>query len=167
MNNVCIIQARTNSTRLPGKMMLPLNGHTVIAEVITRCWQIPGIDQVVVAIPTGDYDLCKEAAKYCPVTSGPEADVLGRYYTTAYVHDADNIVRVTGDCPLISPELCSAVLGRLITEKADYSSNVHPRTFPQGFDCEAFTRDLLDRAEREAGPDEREHVTTWMLRAPI
>src|SRR5262245_9161569 len=132
MKNVCIVQARLGSKRLPGKMLLPLNGHTVIGEVLTRCLKIPGVHQVVAAIPTHDFDLAKEAAKYCPTVSGPEDDVLHRYYSAAYVYGADNIIRITGDCPLISPELCGAVLGRLICENADYSSNVHPRTFPHG-----------------------------------
>jgi spore coat polysaccharide biosynthesis protein SpsF (cytidylyltransferase family) len=166
MNNVCIIQARQNSTRLPGKVLLPLNGHTVLAEVITRCWKIPGVNQVVCTVPTHDIEVAKEAAKLCAVTSGPEADVLHRYYSAAYVYSADNILRITADCPLISPELCGAVLGRLIYDYADYASNVHPRTFPQGYDCEVFTRDLLNRAEKEADEDDREHVTTWMLREP-
>lgn len=164
MKKVCVVQARTNSSRLPGKVLLPLNGHTVIGEVLTRCWKIPGIDQVVCTVPTGDLELSKEATKYAPVTIGPELDVLHRYYRAAYVYDADLVMRVTGDCPLISPELCGAVLAKLQIEGADYSSNVHPRTFPQGMDCEAFTFDLLKRAEQEAVEGEREHVTTWMLR---
>src|SRR5262245_13091917 len=115
--NVCIVQARMGSTRLPGKVLLPLNGHTVIGEVLTRCWKIPGISKVVCTIPTGESDeLAREAVKYGPVTTGPEHDVLHRYYSAAYVHEADNIIRVTGDCPLISPEVCGAVLGRMIVE---------------------------------------------------
>ncbi len=167
MKNVCVVQARTNSNRLPGKVLLPLNGHTVIGEVLSRCWRIPGIHEVVCAIPTGDAALAKEALHYGPVTFGPEDNVLFRYYQAAVAHEADNIVRITGDCPLISPELCGAVLGRLLCSNADYASNVHPRTFPQGMDCEAFTFATLKRAEREALDDEREHVTTWMLRADI
>lgn len=167
MNTVCVVQARTNSTRLPGKVLLPLNGHTVIAEVLTRCWQIPGVDKVVCAVPIGDDQLAKEAARFGPVASGPEHDVLNRYYRAAVIHKASIVMRVTGDCPLISPELCGAVLAKLKYEHADYASNVHPRTFPKGMDCEVFTFNILERAEREANDDEREHVTTWMLRSNI
>jgi spore coat polysaccharide biosynthesis protein SpsF len=169
---VCIVQARMGSTRLPGKVLLPLNGHTVIGEVLTRCKQIPGIDRVVCAIsPNPDCrPLFDEASKYCDTalaSVGDEGDVLGRYAAVARTRGADIVVRVTGDCPLISPELCGEVLAALERENADYASNVHPRTFPQGFDCEAFTNDILQEAHHRAGPHEREHVTTWMLSANI
>lgn len=167
MKTVCVVQARLNSTRLPAKVLLPLNGRTVISEVIERCYQIPGVDQVVCSIPTKDHELADHVAKFCAIASGPEHDVLHRYYRAAYIHDADIIMRVTGDCPLISPDLCGAVLARLKSKGADYASNVHPRTFPHGMDCEVFTWDTLERAELEAREDEREHVTTWMLRADI
>ena len=160
MKSVCIVQARLNSRRLPEKVLLPLNGHTVIGEVLTRCWKIPDIDQVVCAIPKDDEALLKEASKYGPVFLGSEDDVLQRYYGAAKMTGADYIVRVTGDCPLISPELCGEILWRLKDSGAEYASNCHPRTFPKGYDCEAFTFKTLERANKI--DTEREHVTTWM-----
>lgn len=144
--------------------MLPLNGHTVIGEVVSRCKRILNVDQVVCAVPFGD-PVRAEAEKYCDVVEGPEHDVLARYHIAAVRHAAEVIVRVTGDCPLISPDLCAEVIRKLAG--ADYASNIEPRTFPQGYDCEAFTRSLLERAFIKAGADEREHVTTWMRRADI
>jgi spore coat polysaccharide biosynthesis protein SpsF len=152
------------SKRLPGKVLLPLNGHTVLAEVIARCWKIPGID--LVAITTPDRVIWDYVAQrgLCLVHHwlGDENDLIGRYLDVAQATAADIIVRITADCPLISPELCGEVVNELKVGGADYTSNVtEPRTFPQGYDCEAFTIKTLNRAV-EHGPDE--HVTTWMRR---
>jgi spore coat polysaccharide biosynthesis protein SpsF len=165
---VCIVQARMGSTRLPGKVLLPLNGHTVVGEVLTRCKQIKGIDRVICAIAdTAENDKLElEAEKYCKVVRGPEHDVLTRYFR-ATPEDATHVMRITADCPLISPELCGAVLQKLINTAADYASNIDPRSFPQGMDCEAFTIATLHHAHYHAGPHEREHVTTWMRSANI
>jgi spore coat polysaccharide biosynthesis protein SpsF len=165
---VCIVQARMGSKRLPGKVLLPLNGHTVVGETLTRCKQIRGIDRVICAIPdTQENDKLElETEKYCKVVRGPEHDVLTRYFRAA-PEDATHVMRITSDCPLISPELCGAVLQKLIDFDADYASNVDPRTFPQGMDCEVFTIATLHHAHYHAGPHEREHVTTWMRSANI
>lgn len=169
MKTVCIVQARMGSTRLPGKVLLPLNAHTVIAEVLTRCKAIPKIDELVCAIPDTKENnkLADEAGKYAKVFRGAEHDVLGRYRAAAVAHSADVVMRITGDCPLLSPELCGEVLAARDYANADYASNIEPRTFPQGFDCEVFTRTLLERAHEDAHDSEREHVTTWMRRAKI
>lgn len=156
------------SKRLPGKVLLPLNGHTVIEEVLTRCKRIPGVDQVVCAMPTGksNQPLSDVALKHVTVWHGPEQDVLTRYREAAEFVGADVIVRVTGDCPLICPELCGDVVEEQRLGGADYVNNItEPRTFPQGYDCEVFTYALLVRAQRNATAGEREHVTTWMREA--
>jgi spore coat polysaccharide biosynthesis protein SpsF len=165
---VCIVQARIGSTRLPGKVLLPLNGHTVVGEVLTRCNRMRGIERVICAIPdtTENDKLELEAEKYCKVVRGPEHDVLTRYFR-AMPEDAEFVMRITADCPLLCPALCDDVLFKLIDTRADYASNIDPRTFPQGMDCEAFTADLLRKAHYHAGPHEREHVTTWMRSANI
>lgn len=166
MMAVCIVQARLNSTRLPRKVLLPLNGHTVLNEVLERCKTIPGIDRVVCAVPDGETELIDCALKFgVTVIAGPEHDVLTRYYRAARATDADIVLRVTADCPLISPELCGEVLATLKRENAGYASNVWPRTFPKGVDCEAFTFKTLRDAYLNS--TEREHVTTWMLTANI
>ncbi len=132
----------------------------MIGEVLTRCKRIAGVDEVVCAIPAGEDNLLVEASKYASVYQGSEHNVLGRYLGAAIEHDADVIMRVTGDCPLICPELCGDVLS--VLKEADYASNVHPRTFPRGYDCEVFTMRLLLKANEHATLDEREHVTPWM-----
>src|SRR5687768_17376619 len=100
---VCIIQARMGSTRLPGKVLLPLNGHTVIREVVTRCRQIAGIDTVCVATP--DHKIGDAIDGLCHVVYGPENDVLKRYAIAAELTNASVIMRITADCPLLSPQL--------------------------------------------------------------
>lgn len=163
------MQARLGSTRLPRKVLLPLNGHTVVEEVLERCWKIPGIDQVVLAVPAADYPVFYDLVSDTRIigVDGDENDVLHRYHVAAELAGAGIIVRITADCPLICPELCWTVICALKQQKADYASNIEPRTFPQGLDCEAFTRATLDRAYANAKADEREHVTTWMRRADI
>ncbi len=149
-------------------MLLPLNGHTVIAEVISRCRQIVGIDQVICAIPENDDRLAREIRKnHCVAIRGPEEDVLKRYVRAAEKAHANAIMRITGDCPLLSPELCSEVLKAFKGNGTQYASNIEPRTFPKGMDCEVFSMNALYRADQESYPSEREHVTPWMRRAKI
>lgn len=174
----CIIQARLGSTRLPAKVLLPLpTGRTVLEEVIFRCRQIKGVDVVVVAVaddPGSDIvadhamkaifaSCAKEDFVPVLVTRGPERDVLKRYVMAAEDVDADIIMRVTADCPLIDPEVCSEVLIQLKNDSLDYCSNVHPRTFPKGFDVECLTMETLKRVDHLAtSADCREHVTLYV-----
>lgn len=160
---IVIVQARMGSTRLPGKVLLPLNGHTVVGEVLTRCKSIT--DRVICAVPD-DFSndvLAAEASKYAEVVRGPERDVLKRYRLAAEHAKATEVMRITADCPLISPALCKQVAAAL--EGNDYASNVEPRTFPQGFDCEAFTMAALREADDKS--EEREHVTTYIRNGPF
>lgn len=136
----------------------------MVGEVLARCIRISGIDEVVCAIPKGESELRFEASKYAHVYEGPEHDVLSRYCGAAVDHDADIIMRITADCPLISPELCAEVLNGLKQADADYASNILPRTFPKGFDCEVFTLQMLWHADMHSQTHEREHVTPWMQR---
>jgi spore coat polysaccharide biosynthesis protein SpsF len=165
---VCVIQARMGSTRLPGKVMMDLGGEPVISRVIRRCAQIPGVDRLVCAIPDGtENERLAERAQYsgAHVVRGSETDVLGRTRKAAFRWEADIVVRVTSDCPLIDPEICAQVIALRKREGAAYASNVWPRSYPQGLDCEAFTFSALDRANREATePHDREHVTPWIVR---
>jgi spore coat polysaccharide biosynthesis protein SpsF len=163
-----VVQARVGSTRLPGKTLLPLNGHTVIEEVLARCGAVRGVDVVVCAMPVGPAqdELAAVVAKTkAVVTRGSEQDVLARYAAAAQEVGATHVMRVTSDCPLIDPKLCGEVFDALMESGAEYACNNMPRTFPHGLDCEAFTTAALLRAEREANePLDREHVTPWLRR---
>lgn len=164
---VAIVQARMGSTRLLGKVLLPLNGHTVLEEVLSRCWRIPLVDEVVCATTLNleDDAICETLEGHYRVERGSELDVLGRYYQVAKGMGAEIIMRVTADCPHISPKLCNEIALARHTSRADYASNLLPRTFPKGLDCEVFTFETLERAHHES--QEREHVTPWMQTAAI
>jgi spore coat polysaccharide biosynthesis protein SpsF len=166
MKSAVIVQARFASTRLRGKVLLPLAGHTVLWHVMERCHKIAGADVVVCAVPDGEInDPVAEEAKRCGavVTRGSESDVLDRYNKAAIAVGADVVMRVTSDCPLIEPAVCAQVLALVRAGVADYACNNMPRSFPHGLDCEAFTAKWLAEAARVAtAPDEREHVTPWL-----
>jgi len=170
MTAACIVQARMGSTRLPGKVLERLAGETVLAHVLRRCRAIPGIDCVVCATAEGPQDdpVADEAlGAGAIVFRGSERDVLGRYLGAARAVEADRVLRVTSDCPLIDPALCGEVLALCGPRAAEFASNNRPPSWPHGLDCEAFTRDLLERAAAAASfPYEREHVTPWMRVTP-
>lgn len=165
-----IIQARMASTRLPGKVLLDLAGTTVLHHVLRRAAAVASADVVCCAISADpDCDpVAAEAARHgAAIFRGDEDDVLARYAGAARMLDADVIMRITSDCPLIDPSICDALLRLRQESAAEYACNNMPPSFPHGLDCEAFTRDLLDRAAGEARePREREHVTPWMRETP-
>jgi glutamate-1-semialdehyde 2,1-aminomutase/spore coat polysaccharide biosynthesis protein SpsF len=170
LTTAVIVQARMGSSRLPGKVMEPIEGRTVLAHVLTRCAAILGSDAVVCAVPDEASSAPLEAvARECgaQVFRGSETDVLARYLGAARAAKADIVMRVTSDCPLIDPEVCGDVLALREREGADYAANNTPRSYPHGLDCEAFTTAALAEADattREAY--DREHVTPWLRRAP-
>ena len=170
MTTAVIVQARMRSTRLPGKVLMNLAGHTVLSHVLARCAAIASADVVCCAIPDGgECDPIAAEAERCGavVVRGSESDVLGRYRQAAQAVGVQVIMRVTSDCPLIDPEVCAKVLALRARENADYACNNMPPSFPHGLDCEAFTRTWLERAAREAHlPSEREHVTPFMRNHP-
>ena len=166
MTTAIIVQARMGSTRLPGKVLLPLAGHTVLEEVLRRCSAIPSADVVVCAIPedASDDALVEPAARAGAVVArGSAGDVLQRYRRAADQVGADIVMRVTSDCPLIDPVLCGEVLALRAARGVDYAANNMPPGFPHGLDCEAFTAAALRRADDAArDPYQREHVTPWL-----
>lgn len=171
MKTVCVIQARMSSTRLPGKVLLPLLDRPVLDWVVRRTRAAETLDDVVVATTTNAAD--DPIAEYCeaeavPVFRGSEEDVLSRYMGAADKHGADAVVRVTSDCPFIDARLVDRVVGALREEGADYASNIlEPRTYPRGLDVEAFTADALRTAAAEATrAGWREHVTPFFYRQP-
>ena len=161
-----IVQARYGSTRLPGKVLEDVRGHTVLEHVLHRCRAIRGVDLVCCAVPANpDSDRVAAAAKEhgAVVYRGDEHDVLDRYYRAAQMVKAGVVMRVTSDCPLIDPKICAAVLELRSRVQADYACNNMPRSGPHGLDCEAFSFAALERAAREAADrHSREHVTPWL-----
>lgn len=173
MKTIAVVQARTGSSRLPGKVLMPLDGKPVIAWVIDRAAQCGEIDKVILATTADPEDdaLARWAEDSgVPCFRGDENDVLGRYYHAGVfssMEQNDILVRITGDCPLIDSDVCSAVIRLLKDEQADYASNVNPPTFPDGLDCEAIRFSAIERSYKEARLSyEREHVTQYILRRP-
>ncbi len=168
MKSVVIVQARMTSSRLPGKVMLPLGDKTVLGQVLTRCKKIKGINTVCCAIPIGsEHDiLVDEIKKYdCSVFRGSEKNVLERYYQAAKYLEADIVMRITSDCPLINDKVCSEVLDLHLKKQAKYTCNNLPPSWPHGYDCEVFgMQELEDAYKHSSLPDDFEHVTEWMRR---
>src|SRR4051812_14503524 len=155
---VAIIQARFGSTRLPGKVLKPLGsipggGGIVLDHAIQRCRAIPSVDAVVIATTDREEDGAIVAAAErsgALVHRGSAEDVLARYAGAAKLAQADIVLRVTSDCPLIDPGICDRVIRLRAETGVDYAANNMPRLYPHGLDCEVFTRDGLDRADRSA-----------------
>lgn len=170
MKVVAVIQARMGSTRLPGKVMLPLAGEHVINHVISRVATASNVDETVVATSTGKQDDIIEryaSRGGATVFRGSESDVLARMFSAAHEADADIVVRITADCPLVAPEVIDATVKRLQQKGIEYVSTDIELTFPRGIGAESFTFESFEIVEEMTGePYEREHVTTAYLEQP-
>lgn len=171
MKTICIIQARMNSTRLPGKILMKAGGRTLLENVLIRVGQAKKIDKIVIATTNQKEDdatekLCKKIGVDC--FRGSENDVLDRYFKcTMKYSEFDNIVRVTGDCPLIDPKIIDEVISLFVESKSDYVSNALEETYPDGMDIEIFKRKVLEEAFHKAMmSSEREHVTLYIRNNP-
>jgi len=163
MKVVAVIQARMGSSRLPGKVMLPLAGEHVLTHDVRRVNAADTVDETIVATSTGQQD--DIIATYgvhagATITRGSETDVLGRLFQAAREADANVVVRVTGDCPLVVPKAIDAAVARLRETGADYASTTIERTLPRGLGAEVFTFDSFKTvADAATEAYEREHVT--------
>ncbi|MEN9558543.1 MAG: hypothetical protein RL141_912 [Candidatus Parcubacteria bacterium] len=167
---IAIIQARMGSARLPGKVLLRVCGKTLLEHQLERVMRARLLHGIVVATSTEERDtpIAQTAqAAGVQVFRGSERDVLDRYVQAARVAEADVIVRLTADCPLMDPAIVDRVVEAFFTQGTDYVSNVRPPTFPDGMDVEVFTREALEVSGREAClPSEREHVTAFIATHP-
>ena len=165
MKVVAIVQARMGSTRFPKKVMRLIQGRPMIDLLLERLSQCTRIDSIVLA--TSDQSSDDELASHVQglgyhVTRGSERDVLARYWQAARSLRPGVIVRITGDCPLIDPQVVDAVIEQL-QPGVDYVANTSPPTFPDGLDTEVFTFEALERAALNATKiNEREHVTPYI-----
>src|SRR5690625_3903474 len=167
MKTVAIIQARMGSTRLPGKVLKEVLGKPLLAYQIERVKRATKIDDIVVATTNEKID--DDIVNFCElhhinVYRGSEEDVLARYYEAAVEFDADVVVRLTSDCPLIEPNVIDQVIQLYFNEQpVDYVSNTFKRTYPRGLDTEVFSFEVLEKAYNEATLErDREHVTAYM-----
>jgi spore coat polysaccharide biosynthesis protein SpsF len=161
---VVIVQARMTSTRLPGKVLMDLAGKPLLERQLERLARCRRVDEIVLAITinAADDPLAELAARLAlRCHRGSEHDVLERYADAARDAEAELVVRVTADCPLIDPEETDAVIDALEERPGcDYAANVLARDLPRGLDVEALWRDTLERVDRMAtSAPAREHVT--------
>ena len=166
MKVVAIVQARMGSTRLPNKVMKPIGGVPMIELLLARLAKSKQIDQIVLATSTDELNtpLVEHVQKMgYTCVRGSESDVLERYLVAARQAQADVVVRITGDCPLIDPTLVDQVIAQFKAEGLDYLSNTAPASYPDGLDTEVFTLQALERAGSESqDPFDHEHVTPYM-----
>ncbi|KAF0180027.1 MAG: spore coat polysaccharide biosynthesis protein SpsF [Limisphaerales bacterium] len=158
------------SSRLPGKVLLPVCGKPLLELMIERLRQVPELDGIVIAT-TADpscqpiEDLAKRLSVGC--FRGGEDDVLDRVLRSAQSAQADLIVELTGDCPLIDPDLVSEVIREFRSRDVDYCANVLQRTHPRGMDVQVFpTKVLAQAAELTNNPSDREHVSIYIYTHP-
>jgi len=165
-----VIQARIGSTRLPGKVMYPLDGQPTLEHVVARTAHADSVSNVVVATSTEPQDDVIE--QYAPafgadVIRGSESNVLSRFERAVEQYDPNIILRVTGDCPLISPQFIDASIDHIEAGTAEYVSAGLERTFPRGLTCEAFSADSFERMCAESTESRhREHVTPYYREHP-
>jgi spore coat polysaccharide biosynthesis protein SpsF len=161
------------SSRLPGKVLKQVCGRTLLELQYERIKAASTVDRVIIATTDGAPDeaiveLCDRENIEC--YRGSENDVLDRYYQAARQAGSspdDAIIRVTGDCPLLDPEVLDQVVNFFWENGVDYASNINPPTFPDGLDVEIFKYEALERAWREASlTSEREHVTPYLRNHP-
>lgn len=169
MKVVAIVQARMGSTRLPNKVMKPIAGVPMIELLLSRLARAQQIDQIVLATSSDERNtpLVEHVQMLGYVcVRGSESDVLDRYLVAARQAQADVVVRITGDCPLIDPVLVDQAIAQFKSEGVDYLSNAVPTSYPDGLDTEVFTMQALERAGRESQDlFDHEHVTPY-LRKP-
>lgn len=170
INTVAIVQARLSSSRLPGKVLKELCGKPVLKHVLDRLECCSMVNSVVVATTRDESD--EALVQWCEEQNidyyrGEREDVLSRFYECAIEYDADNIVRVTSDNPLVDPSIVDSTIELFIEKGADYGSNSLKKTFPHGLDVEVLTFEALEESHREATEYyEREHVTQFIRHRP-
>ena len=167
---VAILQARMSSSRLPGKVMMPINGEPMIYRQIERIRQASTIDEVIVATSTdpSDDSLVEFLLdKGIEVFRGSLNDVLSRFSEIQKVIKSTAIIRLTGDCPLVMPELIDRMMAKFYDTNVDYLSNTLEPTYPDGLDVEIIRPSVFGKlAALDLNDAEREHVTLGIYSRP-
>jgi spore coat polysaccharide biosynthesis protein SpsF len=169
---VTIIQARMGSTRLPGKVLLPLGGKPLLLRIHERVALSRYVGEIVIAITEDEADnqlfkLCKQSN--LNIFRGHAHDLLDRHYKAAKEYNAEVVIKIPSDCPLIDPEIIDKVILYYINNKEnfDFVSNLHPPTYPDGNDVEIMSFKTLEYAWINAKKDfEREHTTPYIWENP-
>jgi glutamate-1-semialdehyde 2,1-aminomutase len=167
VNIVAIVQARMGSSRMPGKVLQKIIDTPMIEILFDRLSHSKKINKIILATTTNhNDDLLVRYIKQInyDVFRGSEIDVLDRYFRAAEKENADVIVRITGDCPLVDSDLVDQLITGFLEKAADYASNREPATYPDGLDIEVFTRKVLEETKNNARSSfEKEHVTPYII----
>ena len=170
MKIVATIEARMTSSRLPGKVLLPVLGQPMLHHLITRLRAVKSINEIVIATTTNVTDdvLVEFAAKEkVMVFRGSELDVMARVIGAAELGGADVIVEITGDCPIIDPDIVEQTIQMYLHHDAAYVSNAHIRSYPDGMDTQVFRLYTLKKsASLTTDPLDREHVSLHIRNHP-
>lgn len=167
---IATIEARMTSSRLPGKVLLPLAGKPALERLVERIRRSRYVDDIVVATTINNddqpiIDLCKKIG--CSYFRGSEEDVLSRVLEAAISVNGDIIVEITGDCPLIDHRHIDKVIELFYSGEYDYASNTIERTFPDGFDVQVFPVHVLEEVDRlTQDPIDRVHVSYYIYSHP-
>lgn len=166
MKIAAIVQARVGSVRLPNKVLAPISGAPLIELLLRRLTKSEKLNQIIVVTSTDPRNLpLVELVQNLgfPCEQGSEDDVLDRYVHAAEKYQCDVVVRITGDCPLIDPDLVDEAIKLFTEQSVDYLSTIAPPTFPDGLDTEVLSVCALERAGLAAStPYDREHVTSYI-----
>lgn len=167
---MAFIQARTSSTRFPGKVLRPISGKAMLELEIERIRACQTIDRVIIVTSVSPEDqqiveLCKRIG--VDVFCGSMENVLDRFYQAAIKFKPDHIVRLTGDCPLIDAQVVDDMVRLYLEKKCDYGTNCMPPTYPDGLDAEIFSFKVLQEAWKEASlPSHLEHISLFFEEQP-
>ena len=172
MKIATIIQARISSTRLPGKVLLPVLGEPLLLKMVERVRSAELTGQLIIATSTNHDDdkieeLCVKNGLIC--FRGNLTDLLDRHYQAGKKYGADAVVKIPSDCPLIDPQIIDKVLKYYIdnSDKFDFVSNLHPASYPDGNDVEIMSFRSLETAWKESARQlEREHTTPYFWENP-
>lgn len=168
---VAILQARFSSTRLPGKVLFDVHGKPMIIRQIDRILQSKKIDKLILATSLNDDDdeLCDIVSNYrgVEIYRGDLDNVLDRFYQAVKNINPQEVVRLTGDCPLVDAEIIDQIIELHFKSSNDYTSNTLPPSYPDGLDVEIFSFEALTEAWKSASlPSELEHVTSYIRKNP-
>jgi spore coat polysaccharide biosynthesis protein SpsF (cytidylyltransferase family) len=164
MDNLCVVQARMSSSRFPGKVLAPFADSTVIEVLLGRVARSKSLSRVVVATSEDSSDdVLSDLIGDDFIFRGNLLDVRSRFIELAKIFDPQNIVRITGDCPLVCFELIDQMMSVHISTNADYTANSNVNRYPKGFDVEIFKSEVLFRTDFQTNDlYQKEHVTPWM-----
>ncbi len=166
----CTIEARMGSTRLPGKVLKRVNGRSMLDLMVSRVRMVPEIGGIIIATTINENDdaIVEEARRLgVGFYRGSEDDVLSRVLGAVIENRFEEFVALTGDCPLIDPDIISKVIAEFGNQKIDYISNALIRSYPDGMDTQVLTQVALKRSsDLTKDATEREHVTLHICRNP-